>query len=64
MQEALTYTKAIVGLAVPLVTALLLGFSSGEWDYENVGYLAGAFITGLLVYLFPNRGDAEDRGRG
>jgi len=56
----LSAAKAIVGLSVPLITALLVGFSTGEWDFEVIGTLVGAFVTGLLVYLTPNRGAGRD----
>jgi hypothetical protein len=51
--------KAVVGLLVPLITALLIGFSTGEWDYEAIGYLAGSVVTGLLVYFVPNKPSQE-----
>ena len=53
------YAKAIVGLAVPLITALLMGFASGNWDYEQIGMLTGSLVTGLLVYLVPNTPKAD-----
>lgn len=60
------YLKAIIGLAIPLLTAVLLGLSTGEWDYEQLGMLVGGLVTGLLVYLAPNQSRqdvAPDRSR-
>lgn len=53
------YLKAIIGLAVPLLTAVLLGISTGEWDYEQLGMLVGGLVTGVLVYLAPNGGQSH-----
>ncbi len=54
--------KAVVGLAVPLLTALLIGFSSGSFNFEEIGMLVGALVTGLLVYFIPNQPDVRSTG--
>lgn len=50
--------KALAAPLAPVLLAILLGISSGEWDFEVIALGLSGFVAALVVYLVPNSGVA------